>query len=295
MPGVELGPLTGAARGMGNAAKAMAPGMRRAEGPRLLTSERLTWGIILSGSRAVQLQALRSVPLHLEAGSDIRRSLERLAVQLNASGFVLGVVGNLSQAAFQCPGQATPTVLEGDLEIITLQGTISPQGVHLHLSFSDGACQVWGGHLEPGTLVQKGADLLVGLLEADGGSSEGPSVHSSPRQADRLHPTDVAITTVMEQPVLQEPEPAQAPAGVRGGQAATATNEPRVDIAVLAGCPYCARALRMLRTLGIPYRVVPPSGSGSLPQVHIDGVAIGGYDALAELHGRGSLEALRRG
>ena len=280
---------------MGNAAKAMASGMCRAEGPRLLTSERLTWVIILSGSRAVQLQALRSVPLHLEAGTDIRRSLERLAVELNASGFVLGVVGNLSQAAFQCPGQARPTVLEGDLEIITLQGTISPQGVHLHLSFSDGACQVWGGHLEPGTLVQKGADLLVGLLEADGGGSEGPSVHSSPRQTDRLHPTDVASTTVMEQPVLQEPEPAPAPAGVRGGQAATATNEPRVDIAVLAGCPYCARALRMLRTLGIPYRVVPPSGGGSLPQVHIDGVAIGGYDALAELHGRGSLEALRRG
>jgi len=42
MPGVELGPLTRAARSMGNAAKAMAPGMRRAEGARLLTSERLT-------------------------------------------------------------------------------------------------------------------------------------------------------------------------------------------------------------------------------------------------------------
>ena len=47
----------------------------------------------------MQLQALRSVPLHLGAGSDIRRSLESLAVELNASGFVLGVVGNLSQAS----------------------------------------------------------------------------------------------------------------------------------------------------------------------------------------------------
>ena len=243
----------------------------------------------------MQLQALRSVPLHLEAGRDIRRSLERLAVELNASGFMLGVVGNLSQAVFQCPGQARPTVLEGDLEIITLQGTISPQGVHLHLSFSDGACQVWGGHLEPGTLVQKGADLLVGLLEAGGGSSEGPSVLSSPRQADRLHPTNGAITSALQQPVLQEQEPARVPAGVSAGQAASATSEPRVEIAVLAGCPYCARALRMLRTLGIAYRVVPPSGAGSLPQVHIDGVAIGGYDALAELHGRGALEPLRRG
>ena len=247
----------------------------------------------------MQLQALRSVPLHLGAGSDIRRSLERLAVEFNASGFVLGVVGNLSQAAFQCPGQPRPTILEGDLEIITLQGTISPQGVHLHLSFSDGACQVWGGHLEPGTLVQKGADLLVGLLEAGGGSSEGPSVHSSPRQADRLHPTDGAITMALQQPVLQavlqEKEPARVPAGVSAGQAASATSEPRVDIAVLAGCPYCARALRMLRTLGIAYRVVPQSGGGSLPQVRIDGVAIGGYDALAELHGSGALEPLRRG
>jgi predicted DNA-binding protein with PD1-like motif/glutaredoxin len=273
----------------------MAPWTRRADGPRLLTSEPLIWRSSFSRSRAVQLQALHSVPLHLGAGSDIRRSLERLAVDLNASGFVLGVVGNLSQAAFQCPGQSRPTILEGDLEIITLQGTISPQGVHLHLSFSDGSCQVWGGHLEPGTLVQKGADLLVGLLEAGGGSSEGPSLHTSPRQADRLHPTEVAITMALQQPVLQEPEPARAPAGVSGGQAAPATSEPRVDIAVLAGCPYCARALRMLRTLGIAYRVVPPSGAGSLPQVHIDGVAIGGYDALAELHGRGSLEALRRG
>jgi predicted DNA-binding protein with PD1-like motif/glutaredoxin len=238
----------------------------------------------------LQLQALRSIPLHLGPGSDIRLSLQTLAVELNASGFVLGVVGNLSQAAFQCPGQAGATILEGDLEIITLQGTLSPQGVHLHLSFSDGTCQVWGGHLEPGTLVQKGADLLVGLLEADGGSSEDLSLHSSPQQANWLQPADVAITTA-----LQEAEPTRGQAGISRGQAAPATSGPRVDIALLAGCPYCARALRMLRTLGIAYRVVPPSGSGSLPQVHIDGVLIGGYDALAELHGRGALEALRQG
>jgi predicted DNA-binding protein with PD1-like motif/glutaredoxin len=219
----------------------------------------------------VQLQALRSVPLHLGAGSDIRRSLESLAVELNASGFVLGVVGNLSQASFQCPGQAGPTILEGDLEIITLQGTISPQGVHLHLSFSDGACQVWGGHLEPGTLVQKGADLLVGLLEG-GEGNQASSAGSS----------------------LQEAAPISSNAAGSGGQAAPANGDPRVEIAVLAGCPYCARALRMLRTLGIAYRVVAPSGGESLPQVSIDGVAIGGYDALAELHGRGDLEALRR-
>jgi glutaredoxin len=65
-----------------------------------------------------------------------------------------------------------------------------------------------------------------------------------------------------------------------------------VEIVVAAGCPYSARALRMLRTLAIPHRV-QETDQGPVPQVFIDGVRIGGYDALTELHARGELEALR--
>ncbi|MCP9917571.1 PCC domain-containing protein [Cyanobium sp. ATX 6F1] len=202
---------------------------------------------------------MRSVPLQLAPGTDVRRALEQLALQEKASGFVLGVVGNLSQAAFQCPGAQQPTLILGELEIITLQGTLAPSGVHLHLSVSDPQCQVWGGHIEPGTLVLKGADLLVGLLD-------GPL------------PTSAAAAAV---------EAAVANAAPLGG--------PRVEIAVLSGCPYSARALRMLRTLGIPFQVIDPVAPGPLPQVFIDGKLIGGYDAFAELQGQGALEGLRQG
>jgi glutaredoxin len=158
-------------------------------------------------------------------------------------------------------------VLQGDLEIITLQGTVSPQGVHLHLSLSDGDCQVWGGHLEHGTLVLKGADLLVGFLVASGPAQPAPLA------------------------------PAPTASAVSG--------QPRVEIAVRTGCPWSSRALRMLRTLGIPHVVrradsdaerralQQRSGRSTLPQVFIDGQPIGGYDALAELHGRGELALLR--
>ena len=201
---------------------------------------------------------MRTVRLHLEPGSDLRHTLQQLAVEEQASGFVLGVVGNLSQAAFQCPGQSQPTVLSGELEIITLNGTLAPEGVHLHLSVSDGACQVWGGHLEPGSRVLGGADLLIGLLDAG---------------------------------VTAEPVAA----------------EPRVGIAVLPGCPFSARALRLLRTLAIPHvveqvesqeqadRLQQLSGRTTFPQVFIDGEPVGGYDALVDLHGSGQLEALRQG
>ena len=206
---------------------------------------------------------MRSLPLKLGPGSDLRRSLEQLAIEQGAAGFVLGVVGNLSRATFQCAGRSGPTILEGDLEIITLQGTVAPDGVHLHLSLSDSDCQVWGGHLEPGTLVLKGADLLVGFLQDS------------------------------------QPAPPDQPAAEVAADVA-------VEVAVLPGCPWSKRALRMLRTLGIPHQVTTISGDaerraleqrtgrGSLPQVFIAGQFIGGYDDLAELHGSGGLERLRQ-
>jgi predicted DNA-binding protein with PD1-like motif/glutaredoxin len=123
---------------------------------------------------------MRALPIHLEAGADLRGSLEDLALEQQATGFVLSVVGNMSQACFACPGQPEPTVLRGELEIITLQGTVSPSGVHLHLSFSDPGCQVWGGHLEHGSLVLKGADLLVGVLQE---APQPPAAMAAPLQA----------------------------------------------------------------------------------------------------------------
>ncbi len=202
---------------------------------------------------------MQPLPLKLAPGSDLRLSLEELAQRDGISGFVLGVVGNLTKASFQCPGQAEPTVLEGDLEVITLNGTFSPEGVHLHLSLSDGACQVWGGHLEPGTIVQKGVDLLIGVLEQ------------------------------------REGRPARQ----------TAAAAPRMEIAVLPGCPWCSRALRILRTLDLPHNVTTVnddaafqavqqrSGMTTFPQVFIDGSVIGGYDDLAAMQAAGELDALR--
>ena len=47
--------------------------------------------------------------IHLGPGADLRKSLEQLAQEEQAEGFVLSVVGNLSQAAFACPGKDQPT------------------------------------------------------------------------------------------------------------------------------------------------------------------------------------------
>ena len=103
--------------------------------------------------------------LQLESGSDLLNSLQALATKENKSGYVLSVVGNLSIAKFQCPGKGKATTVKNHLEIIGLNGTISPNKCHLHISLSDGECKVWAGHLEEGTIILKGADLLIGFLD----------------------------------------------------------------------------------------------------------------------------------
>ena len=204
---------------------------------------------------------MQVVSLHFEAGSDLHHTLQALALDQGASGFVLSVVGNLSQAAFQCPGQTHPTVVHGDLEIISLQGTLAPDRVHLHLSLSDGSCQVWGGHLEPGTLVQTGADLLVGWL-------------AGPEQ------TDAASAQSGSDRSLSEADPEEGY---------------RLEIVVHPDCPWSRRSLRMLHSLAIPHRVVEAQQPGPVPQVFLDGEGIGGYEALVDLHASGALVKLREG
>jgi uncharacterized protein len=195
---------------------------------------------------------MHAVQLHLDGGSDLHHSLRAFAAEQPGSGHVLSVVGDLSQAAFQCPGQDRPTLLRGDLELITLQGTLAPGGIHLHLSVSDGSCQVWGGHLEPGTLVQKGVDLLVGLVgvPAPGQSSDLP-----------LAPAPV--------------EPAS-----------------RVQILVRQGCPWCRRAMRFLQSQKIDHQISEAREAGPVPRIWIDGQLIGGYDALMDLQASGRLHQL---
>ena len=80
------------------------------------------------------IRTMDTLTLHLEPGQDLLLSLSEVAQKKQISGFLLGVVGNLSKASFQCPGRDKPSVLEGELEIITLNGTFHSDGVHLHLS-----------------------------------------------------------------------------------------------------------------------------------------------------------------
>jgi len=108
---------------------------------------------------------MKVVPLRLQPGADLRQALEAwMGEQQQQAGCLISAVGSLSVAQLRFAGAAEATAICGELEIITLCGTLSPDGAHLHIAIADSSGAVIGGHLGPGSLVRTTAELVIGLL-----------------------------------------------------------------------------------------------------------------------------------
>jgi uncharacterized protein len=108
---------------------------------------------------------MKVVPLRLQPGADLRRALEGwMGEQQEQAACVISAVGSLSVARARFAGASEATVIQGDLEILSLAGTLSPDGAHLHIAVADSSGAVIGGHLCAGSLVRTTAELVVGLL-----------------------------------------------------------------------------------------------------------------------------------
>ena len=107
------------------------------------------------------------LPIRLAPCTDLRLGLKQLLQeQKEQAGWVLSGIGSLSMAPLRLAGQEELTVLEGELEILTLSGSLSPDGAHLHISVADSQGRVSGGHLAMGATVRTTAEVLVALLPA---------------------------------------------------------------------------------------------------------------------------------
>ena len=105
------------------------------------------------------------VPLRLLPGVDLRLALEAwMAQQPERAGCVISAVGSLAVVQLRLAGAAQSTTIHGDLEILSLAGTLAPDGAHLHLAIADASGAVLGGHLCNGSLVRTTAELVLGLL-----------------------------------------------------------------------------------------------------------------------------------
>ena len=108
---------------------------------------------------------MKVVPLRLQPGDDLRLALEAwMGAQQELAGCVISAVGSLSLAQLRLAGATQATAIHGEPEILSLSGTLSPDGAHLHIAIAESKGAVIGGHLCEGSLVRTTAELMIGLL-----------------------------------------------------------------------------------------------------------------------------------
>ncbi|MDR5762214.1 DNA-binding protein [Caballeronia sp. LZ035] len=111
---------------------------------------------------------MHALTLRLSPGSDLRAALDHAFQSRGLSAaFVLQGIGSLSVARIRYAGRDDIAELQGDLEILTLAGSLSPQGPHLHMSVSDADGRVLGGHAAPGCIVRTTVELVVANLPGE--------------------------------------------------------------------------------------------------------------------------------
>ena len=113
---------------------------------------------------------MRAHAFRLTPGADLKEALERLTRELGLrAGCILSCVGSLSSARLRMPGAIGEAEVfkdfTGPMEIVSLTGTLCPDGLHVHISLArrDGACI--GGDPVRGCIVNTTAELVIGELQ----------------------------------------------------------------------------------------------------------------------------------
>jgi len=101
--------------------------------------------------------------IRLKPGQDLRQEIESFVKKEDIkAGWIITCVGSLTSTNMRFANQPEGTNAKGHFEIVSLVGTISTNGSHLHLSVSDSLGNTIGGHMLEGNLVYTTAEIVIG-------------------------------------------------------------------------------------------------------------------------------------
>jgi uncharacterized protein len=108
---------------------------------------------------------LETLALRLPPDVDLRQTLKSIAQAENiTAGIILSGIGSLKTVVLRFAGQNTHITIEAKHEILTLAGTVSTEGIHLHMSVANAQGEVIGGHVVDGCIIYTTAEITIGIL-----------------------------------------------------------------------------------------------------------------------------------
>jgi len=109
---------------------------------------------------------LQAITFRLKPGKDLFNEIEAVVAEQNiGAGCVLSAVGSLTHATLRLANRDYYSEYDGHFEIVSMTGTVSVHGSHLHISISDGDGKTIGGHLVPGCEIYTTAEMVLGIFD----------------------------------------------------------------------------------------------------------------------------------
>ena len=98
----------------------------------------------------------------LKPGQDLKKEIQKLVTdQQIKAGWISTCVGSLTHYNIRFANQPEGNSGSGHFEIVSLTGTVSVNGSHLHISISDSTGKTIGGHLLDSNLVYTTAEIVI--------------------------------------------------------------------------------------------------------------------------------------
>jgi len=109
---------------------------------------------------------VRAHVIRLVQGQDIKTELEKFIKENQIkSGFIITCTGSITKVVLRLAAGKEGNLIKeihDHFEILSLVGTLSPEGFHLHISLGDKNGNVIGGHLVSDAIVFTTAEIVVG-------------------------------------------------------------------------------------------------------------------------------------
>lgn len=111
----------------------------------------------------MQKEDVKIHAFRLKPGQDLKQEIQSY-VQTHKieAGWIMTCVGSVTQYNLRFANQPEGSKANGHFEIVSLVGTVSINGSHLHMSISDSTGKTIGGHLLDSNLVYTTAEIMIG-------------------------------------------------------------------------------------------------------------------------------------
>ena len=98
----------------------------------------------------------------LKPGDDVKQEIDALVAGKGIkAGYIATAVGSLTHYNIRFSNRDNGDSATGHFEVVSLVGTVSVHGSHLHISVADGDGKMTGGHLLDGNKVYTTLEMVI--------------------------------------------------------------------------------------------------------------------------------------